>query len=157
MRHELEPLLGKRLACRGRGESEGGHHDHVRAEPDGATEGQAARSGDTRHDGGESAVESPDARSESVVDDVAGERLLVVRQRAIKEATHDAIGDLHRRILVLPLLGSRRRRPRAGGDCREALVDKAHPPGTDSAGDETCEYAAQDRHDSRPPPAHLAR
>lgn len=155
MQHELRRLLERRLARRRRGESEGGHDDHVRAEPDGGPERQPARDGNTRHDRGQSAVEAPNPRAEGVVDEVAGERFLVVRQRTIKESAHDAIGDLHRRILVLLLLGSRRRRPSAGGGRREAFVDEAHRPGTDSAGDETCDYAAQDRHDSRPLPRTL--
>ena len=43
--------------------------------------GNREREGETRHDRGKSAVESTDARAEGIVDDVACERLLGLRQR----------------------------------------------------------------------------
>ena len=78
--------------------------------------------GETRHDRGKSVVESTDARSEGIVDEVACERLLVFRQRAMKEPARDAIGDLYRRILALLLPSGHRRRLRTGVDLRIVIL-----------------------------------
>lgn len=143
---ELQSFLRRRPACRRLREAERRHRDDVRAEPNGHAEWQSNRSGDTRRDGGDPAIERADAGSESVVDQVACEWLLVLGQRTVKEPAREAIGDLHGGILVLvlvggPLLAS------GGADSGKALVYDAHRAGSDYATHETRDCAAPNAHD----------
>jgi hypothetical protein len=50
---------------------------------------------------------------------------------------------------VVLVVGGRRWRPSTGGGRHEAFVSDAHRGGTDNAGDEACDEAAQDRRVSR--------